>query len=326
MAKNTMRQAAARLASSYRFGARMSAGADGRPLRWLARGVAGSGKILRRSLGVKRWGARARMVALRERSRLIDQLCVLGAMYPGDGASRASAAVGSASPRMPMSPALLKPDIFRANNTIAPQGGQPYRPARSMGPGHWTAPPHVAAHGRASQWECAVPMACALEDHALPADSASAASAVGSLFSEANEVELAFLMRLIAEGDTATASRIARRIVDAKRAGAHAPEQAAEAPPPPRSRRTRAVAPAAPAGPERGRGPLSPRELKVLRAISQGQSNREIAETSYRSLHTVDAQVKNIYRKLAVKTRAQAVREAMQRGLLSPEARNQADR
>jgi len=36
--------------------------------------------------------------------------------------------------------------------------------------------------------------------------------------------------------------------------------------------------------------------------------------------------VKNIYRKLAVKTRAQAVREAMQRGLLSPEARNQADR
>lgn len=326
MAKNTMRQAAARLASSYRFGARMSARADGRPLRWLARGVAGSGKILRRSLGVKRWGARARMVALRERSRLIDQLCVLGAMYPGDGASRASAAVGSASPRMPMSPALLKPDIFRANNTIAPQGGQPYRPARSMGPGHWTAPPHVASHGRASQWECAVPVACALEDHALPADSASAASAVGSLFSEANEVELAFLMRLIAEGDTATASRIARRIVDAKRAGAHEPRQAVEAPPQPRSRRTRVAAPAAPAGPERGGGPLSPRELKVLRMISQGQSNREIAETSYRSLHTVDAQVKNIYRKLAVKTRAQAVREAMQRGLLSPEARNQADR
>lgn len=314
MAKNNMRQAAVRLAGRYRLGAAAAGiGRGGRPLRWLARGLAGRGKILRRSLGVKRWGARTRMAALRERARLIDQLCVLGAMYPGDGASRASAAVGAASPRTPMTPALLKPEVFRSNNTIAAQGAQPYRPARPVGPGHWSAPP---------QWSCGVPVACAIEDDVLPVDSASAASAVGSLFSEANEVELAFLMRLIAEGDTATASRIARRIVDAKQAVAHATERTAqEALPQPRPRRARA---AAAAEPERGHGSLSPRELKVLRMISQGQSNREIAEGSCRSLHTVDAQVKNIYRKLAVKTRAQAVREAMQQGLLSPEACSEA--
>jgi DNA-binding NarL/FixJ family response regulator len=58
----------------------------------------------------------------------------------------------------------------------------------------------------------------------------------------------------------------------------------------------------------------------VLRMISQGLSNRQIAEASHRSLHTVDAHVKNIYRKLQVKSRARAVREAMQKGLIDLEA------
>lgn len=62
---------------------------------------------------------------------------------------------------------------------------------------------------------------------------------------------------------------------------------------------------------------LSPREIDVLRMISKGLSNREIAETRYRSLHTVDAQIKNIYRKLAVKSRTQAVHDAVRKGLIS---------
>jgi DNA-binding NarL/FixJ family response regulator len=65
---------------------------------------------------------------------------------------------------------------------------------------------------------------------------------------------------------------------------------------------------------------LSRRELDVLRMISQGLNNRQIAEATQRSLHTVDAHVKNIYRKLAVKSRARAVREAMQKGLIDLEA------
>lgn len=173
-----------------------------------------------------------------------------------------------------------------------------------------------------------------LDDDVRPVDSAVAATAVGLLFSEANEVELAFLMRLIAEGDTATASRIAQRIVAGKTSVAP-PEQPKAASMPPqlkaraqalvaqpasplvRAKRTRVVSPA---GPARQSSMLSPRELSVLRMISQGLSNREIAEASYRSTHTVDAQVKNIYRKLGVKSRAQAVRDAMQKGLLNPRA------
>ncbi|SEJ14516.1 MULTISPECIES: response regulator transcription factor [unclassified Variovorax] len=324
MSTGKIGRVALRLASRYRTSAAGGAALEGRPLRWLAKGIAGRGKLFRRSLGVKRWGARARLVALRERTRLIDQMCVLGAMYPGDGASRASVSVSAASPRMPLSPALLKPEVFRKNNTIAAPGAQLYRAARAMQPGHWSAPPQAATPGSAlpagfPAWERDAGLAHALGDDVLPADSAAAASIVGSMFSEANEVELAFLMRLIAEGDSATAARIARRILETKRSTGAEPLAEAAASAPPKARRARA---AAPASPERGRGSLSPRELKVLRMISQGLSNREIAETSYRSLHTVDAQVKNIYRKLAVKTRAQAVREAMQRGLLNPEACN----
>lgn len=164
-----------------------------------------------------------------------------------------------------------------------------------------------------------------------PVDSAVAATAVGLLFSEANEVELAFLMRLIAEGDTATASRIAQRVVAGKtsvaapgqpKAASMPPQLKARAQPlvaepmspPVKAKRVRVV----PAGPDRQAGSLSPRELSVLRMMCQGLSNRQIAEVSYRSTHTVDAQVKNIYRKLAVKSRVQAVREAMQKGLFNP--------
>lgn len=173
-----------------------------------------------------------------------------------------------------------------------------------------------------------------LDDDVQPVDSAVAATVLGLLFSEANEVELAFLMRLIAEGDTATASRIAQRIVAGKSSVA-APGQpkAASMPPQLKARAQALVAQpasplvkakrpraASPAGPDRQASMLSPRELSVLRMISQGLSNRQIAEASYRSTHTVDAQVKNIYRKLAVKSRAQAVRDAMQNGLLNPGA------
>ncbi len=179
------------------------------------------------------------------------------------------------------------------------------------------------------------PLLRTLDDDVQRVDSAVAATAVGLLFSKAGEVELAFLMRLIAEGDTATASRIAQRIVAGKSsvAAPGQPKAAPMPPPPPKARAQPLVAQpvtlsvkakrpraAPPMGPDRQASMLSPRELSVLRMISQGFSNRQIAEASYRSTHTVDAQVKNIYRKLAVKSRAQAVRDAMQNGLLNPQA------
>ncbi|OAK61358.1 hypothetical protein A3K87_20690 [Variovorax paradoxus] len=153
----------------------------------------------------------------------------------------------------------------------------------------------------------------ATNDRAQALRSLAAAKAVGSLFSAANELSFALLMRLIEEGDAPAASRIARCILEGKGSGLgadrlsavviHERHLAAEAEGADRSVPARSL--------------LSPRELGILQLMSQGLSNREIAESSYRSLHTVDAQVKKIYRKLAVKSRAQAVSDAIQKGLLN---------
>ena len=124
-------------------------------------------------------------------------------------------------------------------------------------------------------------------------NSAVAAGAVRDLFAKANAMDLASLMRSIELGNSPAASQIARRILGSL------------------------SAPAEPAPPLEAKGPLSPRELKVLQLISQGQSNRQIAEETHRSINTIEAQLKSIYRKLDVKSRTQAVREATQKGLLN---------
>jgi LuxR family maltose regulon positive regulatory protein len=62
--------------------------------------------------------------------------------------------------------------------------------------------------------------------------------------------------------------------------------------------------------------PLSERELDVLRLIAEGLSNQEIAERLFISLHTVKWHTGNIYGKLAVKNRTQAVARARALALL----------
>jgi LuxR family transcriptional regulator, maltose regulon positive regulatory protein len=57
---------------------------------------------------------------------------------------------------------------------------------------------------------------------------------------------------------------------------------------------------------------LSPRELEVLRLIFAGLSNKEIAARSFISLNTVKTHIKNIYTKLGVATREQAIVRARQ--------------
>jgi DNA-binding NarL/FixJ family response regulator len=124
-------------------------------------------------------------------------------------------------------------------------------------------------------------------------NSAAAAGALRDLFAKANATDLASLMRSIELGDSPVASQIARRILRSLSASAEL------------------KAPAEP------RGLLSPRELKVLRLISQGRTNRQIAEEAHRSINTIEAQLKSIYRKLNVKSRTQAVCAATQWGLMS---------
>ena len=56
--------------------------------------------------------------------------------------------------------------------------------------------------------------------------------------------------------------------------------------------------------------PLSHRELDVLRLMSAGLKHREIAEELVISLNTVRHHARNIYGKLDVNSRAQAVAKA----------------
>ncbi len=62
--------------------------------------------------------------------------------------------------------------------------------------------------------------------------------------------------------------------------------------------------------------PLSERELEVLRLIASGASNRDIARKLFVSLSTVKTHINNIYRKLEVRTRTQAVARARESKLL----------
>jgi len=64
--------------------------------------------------------------------------------------------------------------------------------------------------------------------------------------------------------------------------------------------------------------PLSERELEVLALIAQGLTNREIASRLFLSLNTVKAHTRNIYGKLGVHSRTQAVAKAKALGVLTP--------
>ncbi|MBX3656647.1 MAG: response regulator transcription factor [Ramlibacter sp.] len=68
--------------------------------------------------------------------------------------------------------------------------------------------------------------------------------------------------------------------------------------------------------PPAGRPLLSAREQEVLALIARGFSYAEIARLQAVSVHTVQTHIKNLYRKLAVRSRGEAVYEATQMGLL----------
>lgn len=63
---------------------------------------------------------------------------------------------------------------------------------------------------------------------------------------------------------------------------------------------------------------LTPREAEVLQLIAKGLSYGRIADALSMSPNTVPSYIKQIYRKLEVNSRGEAVFEAMQMGLLQP--------
>lgn len=61
---------------------------------------------------------------------------------------------------------------------------------------------------------------------------------------------------------------------------------------------------------------LTPRELDVLRLVSRGRTNKEMAVAMFISEETVKSHMKGLFQKLGVHDRAEAVGIALQRGLL----------
>jgi LuxR family maltose regulon positive regulatory protein len=62
--------------------------------------------------------------------------------------------------------------------------------------------------------------------------------------------------------------------------------------------------------------PLTEREMDTLRLVAEGLSNREIAGRLVLSVGTVKAHLHNIYGKLAVSGRTQALAKARELGLI----------
>ncbi|SFX04648.1 response regulator transcription factor [Marinospirillum alkaliphilum] len=61
---------------------------------------------------------------------------------------------------------------------------------------------------------------------------------------------------------------------------------------------------------------LTPREMQLLKLLARGYTYREVAEDLAVSSHTVNSHIKNLYRKLSVNTKNEAVYEATRQGLL----------
>jgi DNA-binding NarL/FixJ family response regulator len=125
------------------------------------------------------------------------------------------------------------------------------------------------------------------------------AGAIGYLLKERDDLELGVALRSIAQGGAPIDPAIARHILVWLAA------QRTAAPP--------ASATDAPAAPPVA---LTPRERRILELVAQGLSNRDMAESLSISRLTVECHTKNIYRKLAVNSRTEAVYQARRQGLL----------
>lgn len=110
------------------------------------------------------------------------------------------------------------------------------------------------------------------------------AGAHGYLLKGSTPAELLRNLRSLQEGGAPLTARIARLLIREVQPGSH---------------------------------PLTDREREVLRALSDGYSYKEVAAQLVVSTHTVHTHVKNIYEKLQVSGRQQAVSKARQQGWLS---------
>lgn len=130
-----------------------------------------------------------------------------------------------------------------------------------------------------------------------------AAGAAGYLLKGVTEDELVVHLQDLQAGGSPMSPKIARRVLNEFRGSINRPPVALPQPSDERDL----------LDPE-----LTPKEHEILTALALGHSYGEVAESLGISLNTVRHHIKNIYSKLYVHSRYEAVLEANRRGLLPP--------
>ncbi len=133
------------------------------------------------------------------------------------------------------------------------------------------------------------------EKHVLRAIQAGAS---GYLLKEEESEEIGRCIRQLIEGGSPISAPIARHLLSQFRRGGETETATAD--------NVDSDAPQ-----------LTDREIEVLRLIAKGYNSNEISDVLDVTYHTVTSHVRNIYRKLAVHSRSEAVFEAVQRGLVT---------
>jgi DNA-binding NarL/FixJ family response regulator len=135
------------------------------------------------------------------------------------------------------------------------------------------------------------------------------AGALGYIHKDSTPADIAQTIVEMKNGGSPISPMIARRVLSKYRSVRDTPPAAEQR-----------AAPPLPT-PASGRQ-LSPREQEVLELIARGFSYSDIARLRSVSVHTVQTHIKNLYAKLAVTSKSEAVYEATQLGLLTPPGRN----
>lgn len=119
------------------------------------------------------------------------------------------------------------------------------------------------------------------------------AGAIGYVIKDAAKDELVKAVRAAAKGESLISTSVARKLI----------EEMGE----PSGRRKKK--------PEGFEG-LSQREVDVMKLMARGYNNRQIADLLFISEHTVKVHIRNIFRKIGVADRTNAVLWAIERGLV----------
>jgi DNA-binding NarL/FixJ family response regulator len=67
------------------------------------------------------------------------------------------------------------------------------------------------------------------------------------------------------------------------------------------------------------KGLLSPREIDILKSVAKGMNNEDIAHVLFLSIRTVKAHLTNIFNKLGVSCRTEAITKGLKEGYITLE-------